>query len=182
MSEDFNKEKDTLLLRRFNDHEPSAFAEIYKKFFTELHAYAIYLSKYNDTEAEDIVQEAFIALWERKTMKFETCSQIKAFLYAIIKNQFGHYYEHLGVKDKYKENIITENKLSDEIEDSEMTASLIEYIEHLTEPGKEVMQLYLKGYEAEDIATKMQFNVQTIYNIKSKAIRQLRQLFKNKMQ
>ena len=61
-------------------------------------------------------------------------------------------------------------------------ASLIEYIEHLTEPGKEVMQLYLKGYEAEDIATKMQFNVQTIYNIKSKAIRQLRQLFKNRMQ
>ena len=63
------------------------------------------------------------ALWERKTMKFETCSQIKAFLYAIIKNQFGHYYEHLGVKDKYKENIITENKLSDEIEDSGLNIS-----------------------------------------------------------
>ena len=180
MGDDVNKEKWSLILKRFNKRDSSAFAEVYKMFFVELHAYAIRLYRSTSVDPQDAVQEAFIVLWERADMEFDSLANIKAFIYAIIKNQYGHYYEHLHVENKYRETIINENHFSDEVEESEMVASLTEYIERIPDPGKEVMRLYLKGYEAEDIAQKMNFNIQTIYNIKSKAINQLRLLFKKK--
>ena len=91
MGDDVNKEKWSVILKRFNKRDSSAFAEVYKMFFVELHAYAIRLYRSTSVDPQDAVQEAFIALWERADMEFDSLANIKAFLYAIIKKK-GDFY------------------------------------------------------------------------------------------
>lgn len=165
-----------LLLSRFNRRDPSAFAKIYATFFTELHVYAIRFYSNTSDSAEDAVQEAFCYLWERHNLVFNNLSNIKAFLYVAIKNRFKNRLSHLGVEQKYKDIMANEASFSEDIMESELAASMMEYVEHIPDPGGKILKLYLTGYDANEIAEKLQMNIRTVYNTKSRAIGTLRKL------
>lgn len=165
------------LLERFNKREASAFAMVYTKFFVELHAYALRLYGNIATAPEDVVQDAFSYLWERREVTFDEVLKIKAFLYVVIKNKYYHHLNHAGVVDKYRKTIEYENQFADDVFNCEQISFLLEYVERIPNIGRKVIKLYLDGYEAEDIAEKMQMSIQSIYNIKSQTIRTLKKYF-----
>lgn len=171
-----NFTEDRNILEHFNRRDTSAFAEVYSRFFVELHAYSLRLYGKTDIVPEDAVQDAFIYLWERKKETFETLSKIKSFLLVVLKHKYYNYLDHLGVVRKYEKAAEYENGSADDVLNSELFAAVMEYVERLPEPGGGVLKLYLKGYEAEDIAEKLQMNIQSVYNIKSLAIKKLKEL------
>ena len=83
----------------------------------------------------------------------------------------------MKVADRHKEAMEREARFDNDVADSELSVRLQEYVERLPDPGNRVIKFYLDGYEAKDIADKMNMSVQTIYNIKSQAINALRKLF-----
>ena len=175
-----NKEKDpdALLLKRFNRRETEAFTFVYMRFFTELHAYACRLYRHTQTLPEDAVQDVFCYLWENRHKSFDNLVNLKAFLYVMLKNRYIHHLEHQKVADRHKEIMEREAQFEQDVADSELAVKLKEYVEHIPEPGGQVIKYYLNGYEANDIAQKMGLSIQSIYNIKSQAIQFLRKLFK----
>lgn len=172
-----NEEEPAILLKRFNQREASAFGAIYMRFFTELHVYAMRFYSRTSESAEDAVQEAFYTLWERRELVFDSVTKIKAFLFVAIKNRYKNQLIHWGVEQKYKDIVEWESGFSEDIVESELAASLSEYVERMPEQEGKVMKLYLAGHEAEEIAAEMQWSVQTVYNVKSRAMRFLKRLF-----
>lgn len=180
MAENPDREEMSILLARFNKRDVLAFATVYKKIFVELYAYARCLYNNTTTDPEDVVQDAFSYLWEQRKLVFDRMFKIKAFLFVVIKNRYFHYLDHLGVVDKYKQVVEYENRFTSDVVYCEQLSMLMEYVERIPGVGREVIKLYLDGYEAEDIAEKMQMNVQSVYNIKSQTIRRLKNLFSSK--
>lgn len=168
---------DNLLLERFNRRDAKAFVSIYNHFFTELHAYAYHLYHQTSTLPEDAVQDVFCYLWESRQQTFNTLASLKSFLHVMLRNNYLHHLDHQKVEQKHKDLLERESRFSDTSWDSEVFIQLREYVERIPDPGNRVIKLYLDGYEAKDIAQEMQMNIQTIYNIKSKAISYLRKLF-----
>ncbi len=176
MKKTLNEQGGRVLLEQFNRRDTLAFAEVYTAFFVELHAYALSLYGKTDIVPEDVVQDAFIYLWERKKVTFDTLSKIKSFLFVVIKHKYYNYLNHLGVIRKYEKAVEYENGFTDPLPSSELFTSIMEQVERIPGTGGQVLKLYLDGYEAEDIAQEMQINVQSVYNIKSVAIKKLKRL------
>ena len=67
--------------------------------------------------------------------------------------------------------------MDEDILDSELMVSLWECVERIPNPEGKVLKLYLSGYEPEEIARQMKLSLQTIYNMKSKAVGKLKRFF-----
>lgn len=167
----------SFLLMRFNQRDSSAFAKIYTKLFMELHVYAVRFYCNTSDSAEDAVQEAFCYLWERQNVKFDSLEKIKAFLYVTIKNRYKNRLNHWEVEQKYKNVVERESEFLEDVLESELATSLLESVERIPDPGGKVMKLYLNGYEAEEIADRLQMSIHTVYNTKSRAIGMLKKFF-----
>ncbi len=75
----------------------------YRLIFNELYPVMCLFSKKfltDSDDAEDIVQEVFIELWNQHA-KFESFEQIKAFLYLSIKNRCLNFKKKLIVREKF---------------------------------------------------------------------------------
>lgn len=165
------------LLMRFNQRDTSAFATIYMDFFTELHVYANRLYCNTSESAADAVQEACCYLWERHDVIFDSLTKIKAFLFVAIKNRYKNHVNHLGVRQKYKDAMERETSFVEDVLDSELATSLLEYVEYIPDPEGKVMKLYLAGLDAEEIADHMKLSIRTVYNAKSRAVGMLKKFF-----
>ena len=122
----------------------------------------------------------FCWLWEDRSRKFETLIRLKAYLYVMIKNRYLHEVEHLKVEERHLEAMEHEANFAEEVRESERVVRLREYVERMPEPERGVIKLYLDGYEPGEIADRLQMSVQTIYNLKSRAVNFLRRLFGQK--
>lgn len=84
--------------------EEKAFREIFYQFYPALLKFASsYI--YDPYFAENIVQEAFVVLWEKRTL-LEPDSNLKAFLVTIVKNKALNYIE----KSRNRYRIEAENR------------------------------------------------------------------------
>ena len=175
-----NDENMDVLVKRFNRRDTKAFVAVYSAFFDELHAYAIRLFKDMPTAPEDAVQDVFCWLWEDRSRKFETLVRLKAFLYVMLKNRYLHEVEHLKVEERHHEAMEHEANFAEEVRESERVVRLREYVERMPEPERGIIKMYLDGYEPGEIAERLKMSVQTIYNLKSRAVNFLRRLFGQK--
>lgn len=87
------------------------------------------------------------------------------------------YLEHQKVQGKYKTYTETAQTFASEITENEVYAFLQKCLVMLPENCAQVMNLYLSGYEMEEIAGQLNLSLQTVYNTKSMAIRLLKKKF-----
>ena len=71
-------------LQRINTKQPEAFRELFSEFYNSLVLFAMGFVEQQDV-AEDIVQEVFIAVWERDA-QYPTYNAFRSFLYNSVKN------------------------------------------------------------------------------------------------
>lgn len=80
------KENELLLIKAFKEGNEQAFKKLFDKYHQKLYAYLFRLLDSKD-DAEDIVQETFIKIWEAREQFIEGYS-FDAFLFKIAKNAF----------------------------------------------------------------------------------------------
>lgn len=80
------KENELLLIQAFKEGNEKAFKKLFDKYHQKLYAYLFRLLDSKD-DAEDIVQETFIKIWEKRSQFIEGYS-FDAFLFKIAKNAF----------------------------------------------------------------------------------------------
>ncbi|MAZ73223.1 MAG: RNA polymerase subunit sigma-70 [Flavobacteriaceae bacterium] len=82
--------------------EKSVFSKLYKQYATSLHDFLYY--KYGlGTQANDMMQEAFVSLWE--ACKNVTPSKAKSFLFTVANNKVLNELKHQKVVLKYQKTI-----------------------------------------------------------------------------
>ena len=93
---------DRLLFDKIRGGNAKAFEYAFRKFSPRLEAFA---QKYtNDTnEAEDIVQDVFLKLWERREL-LDNIS-LTSFLFMMVRNSCLNYLKHRQIADTVQQRI-----------------------------------------------------------------------------
>ena len=166
--------KEELIIdNKFNKKE---FQKIYDLQFNPLCAFAL---KYiqNIEAVEDIVQEAFISLWEKRK-DFNEIFSIKSFLYTSIRNKCLNQIKHKKVVQKHEELLIyqleSEQLFTQHVIEEETFNRLYQEIHHLPDASKEIMLLALNGLKNPEIAEELNISVNTVKTQKKIAYSKLK--------
>ena len=126
----------------------------------------------NTTDAQDITQEVFLSLWEKRE-SIEIESRLYSFLYGIIQNKIFNYFrrkkisaKHLDAWDKITEDIPTQTStFIDTAILSKMELSITEEQNKLPERMKMVYELrYIKKMSVDYISQNLNISPNTVRN------------------
>jgi RNA polymerase sigma-70 factor (ECF subfamily) len=87
------------LFERVREGDAGAFEIIVRSYVKELGSFAKYFVKSHDV-AEDIVQNLFIHLWEKKN-SIRIKGRLRTYLFAAIRNRSLDYLKHQSIDQKY---------------------------------------------------------------------------------
>lgn len=159
----------------------NAFKFLFTAYYNRLLAY---INTYTNDKvhSEDIVQQAFLSLWEQKSKLDETKSP-KGYLYAIAYNRYIDTIKKAKKQDKLI-SLIWERALIDRIEeDTDALENRIEkmklVIEALPPKCKEILILNkVQGLKYKDIADQMGISVKTVESQMRIAFNKIREAYK----
>lgn len=157
-----------------------AFLYLYKKYAATLRYFS---SKYvdNDIQIEDVIQDAFLNLWEKR-YNFKTESTIKAYLYKIVRSYSIDTIRSSGIADRYAQKIVWEQEehesFLENIIESETFQMIQSVFNELTPACKEVYQLSLHGKSHEEISRTLDISINTVKKHKNNANHYMRERLK----
>lgn len=154
------------------------FENCFRKLYPTLCIFA-YRCLNDHKQSEDVVQDAFIKLWE-KYASFDQFYKVKAFLYITVRNSAFNLMQHARVADKYGMLMFGESDhldadLESAIIDSETNRLLYQAIETLPHQTKRVIILSLEEKSIREIAEELQISVETVKTLKKRAYKNLRE-------
>lgn len=170
----YNNDK-SLLLKDFNNRDTHAFSYVYNHNYKEFHLYASSLYVGTTVESKDAVQDVFLHIWKNDTITFNELINIKAYVIIMLKNRYKNYLQHLDCERRYNENLnLVDDNFDIDILENRLYTMADEILSLIPKESAEILRLYIEGWKPEEIATKLNKPIQTIYNKKSEAISILR--------
>lgn len=152
-------------VEKIHQNDRPLFRLLYNTYCKALTSYAISLLGSRE-EAEDVVQEAFTAIWEKGGQNFINISHVKRFLYLFVRNKCVDTLRHKKIIDDYALDFTaSERKLSDEDKDlftEDIYMQLFRMIDLMPERQREVFLLYMKGKTNQEIADALHVSIETV--------------------
>jgi RNA polymerase sigma-70 factor, ECF subfamily len=170
--------KDSGKLYSPGDTGEEAFEQVFKTNFKNLHAYAYTIIR-DDIMAEEIVQNVFCRLWEKKS-RVEIQISLTAYLYRSVYNESLNYLKHLKVRAAYNNYAQSQMKMnSDNAEKKillgDLEIKLNQALSELPEQCRTIFQMSrFEELKYQEIADRMGLSVKTIENQMGKALKRLR--------
>lgn len=159
-------------------------APIFKLYHKSLCYFARQLVN-NDGQADDIVADAFIKVWQKKD-DFENLVSIKAFMYVTIRNSCCNYLKHIRRRTASHEEILRmAEKDEDYIESKMIKADLLQVVlqevENLPPVRRKIFKMiYLEDLSIFEIAKKLNITVDTVRVQKARALHGIRSVILKK--
>ncbi len=162
------------LIRKLREGGESAFEEIFNEWHAPLVLNAYRITD-NQSAAEDIAEDAFIKLWEKRDT-FSEIHSLKSYLYTMTRNASLNWleknkreklrYHKLPVKDLDDSPTMLENMIF-----HEMMAGIYSVLEKLPGQCRKVFIMhYLEGKEIRDIARELNITTGTVNTHKFRGI------------
>lgn len=158
--------------------EHSSFEVLFKSNFKRLYAYALTLLR-DDSHAEEIVQNVFYKIWEKKG-KIDIQTSVTAYLYRSVYNDCLNYLKHRKVKAAYAlHTSLSQKSESDnatsKVQLSELQQKLDAALYDLPEQCRTIFQMSrFEDLKYQEIAARLGISVKTVENQMGKALRILR--------
>lgn len=171
---------DEMLLELFNERDAYAFGVVYRRFYRELFLYADYLFRTLEVGPEDAIQDLFADIWVRPSVKFDTLEYVKTFCFIALKNAYKNAVKHLGCRQRFELEAKVELEFAGEVERAELYGSLYDAVQLLPADYATVIRMYLEGWKPEEIATRLNLALQTVYNKRREAVLLLRETMNSK--
>ena len=153
----------------------SYFSTQFHTYYRPLCLYALRLLD-NTDEAEDVVQDTFAALWEKRDT-LQQIASIKSYLYTAVRNNCL-----MKLRTKKEFDSVEELQLMDEytpeevIARAELEAKLWKMIDELPERQREIFLMAKRdGMAYREIAEETGLSVKTVENHVTRALKSLRQ-------
>ena len=170
---------DLEILFRFRNGDEDAFKLIFGMFYKRLCFFASGISEVEG--CNDIVQDAFVKLWERRT-KFDRIDSIKSFLYQTVKNTCINIYKHKQVVLRHIESTydpVEEINIFHSIIEAEVAGEIQKAIQKLAPGYQKVIYLsYFQGMSNQEVADSLEVSINTVKTQKLRALQQLKLLIK----
>jgi len=174
------KEED--ILSKLHAHDFTAIDDMYILYYDDLCRYA---SRFFYTEAEEIVQDVFLRLMEKKD-RLTTLTRVKPFLYRSVLNACVNKNEHNKVQRKYQDETVYLLKQI-ELEDSDFNIDktiddyVKESIKELPPQARRIFKMkYSEGLKYKEIAEKLGISPKTVETHILRGLKNIRNFMKNK--
>ncbi len=172
-------ENESKLLTRLRVGERTALAEIFRVYSKELFEFARKSIEVKE-DCEEIVQDVFVSLWERREVL--EIDSLKAYLFTSVKYKVIRYIKHLAVKRKYEahyrhfeSNYIVPTDPEQEPSMIELHARLTESLQALPARCREAFQLRLEqNLSNTEIAQRLHISKRTVEDYMTIAFAHLR--------
>lgn len=166
---------DHILMNGIRSGDPAAFEELFNRYWEPLFAAAVYRLKSRDL-AQDVLQELFVDLWEKRA-SLEIHTSVKGYLNQALKNRIINKIKSETVRDKYEKMILDHyetNPLGTEYRVSEnfLNHEIRKDSALLPDRCKEVFEL--SRYEQlshKEIGEKLNISPKTVENHIGKALK-----------
>ncbi|PMD88462.1 RNA polymerase sigma-70 factor [Siphonobacter sp. BAB-5405] len=153
------------------------FEQLFKTHVKKLHAYAYTLVK-DDVMAEEMVQNVFCRLWEKKLLIRESTT---GYLYRAVYHESLNYLKHVKVEQSYLQ--YAQRELNDRPQQPTHTLELVELEERLNQALRDLPEkcrtvfhlCRVEELKYQQIADLLEIPVKTVENQMGKALRFLRQ-------
>lgn len=155
-----------------------AFERAFKEHFKALHAYAFTIIK-DEENAEEIVQNVFFKLWEKKE-QMEAITSLKAYLYKATYNDSLNFLKHTKVRAAYETYVKSSNSEGsnaiDTLSTKELQAKIDKALNELPEQCRTIFQMSrFEELKYREIADQLGLSVKTVENQMGKALKVLRE-------
>ena len=177
------QESDLLLLNGIQKGDSDAFELLFRKYYASLCVFAVKYIHDSDS-AREIVQDLFVSLWEnRANIGIE--KSLKSYLTVAVRHNCVRFLKQQNANrpiDTLSENEYPEDYLYDSLELDELYKQLLNAIEQLPEQCKKIFKLSrFEELKYSEIAEKLGLSVKTIETQMGRALKMLREKFKNKI-
>jgi len=163
---------------RANGISETAFEEVFKTHFTPLHAYAMTILR-EDVMAEEIVQQVFVRLWEKKE-NIRIRQSVAAYLYGAVHNGCLNYLKHQKVKQAHHMHVQHTSGHSPENASrklilKELEAKIADALSRLPAQCRMIFQMSrFEELKYREIAERLNLSVKTVENQMGKALKIMR--------
>jgi RNA polymerase sigma-70 factor (ECF subfamily) len=156
-----------------------AFSKLFYRLYPQLVKFAW---RYTRTEppAKDIVQDAFLKLWEKRD-NIDPKQSIKAYLFQIVRNKSLNYLRDAAPFDNNIEDLSQEMMKSYEYvpevttTEDQLGKKMLQWIDELPGRQREAIRLSrFEGFDHEEIASVMDISARTVNNHIVAALKTLR--------
>ncbi|NQX37619.1 RNA polymerase sigma-70 factor, Bacteroides expansion family 1 [Pedobacter steynii] len=158
--------------------DSDAFIEIYNRFQALMYVYACKITM-DKEEAEDIVQEVFIYLWDKRTTVILR-SSLSSYLYSAVRYKFFNLLDHQKVRKDYRlsfQNFLDQGEyITDNyIREKEFSQLIEKEIAALPDKMREIFELSRKqNLSRKEISEKLNVSEKTVKNQINNALKILR--------
>lgn len=176
------KENDIVVIKAFKKGDSKAFELLFNKYHKKLYAYLFRLLNSKE-DAEEIVQETFIKIWEKREEFIEGYS-FDAFLFKIAKNSFISLTRKKINREVFEKHPEIYTKADHNTSENYLifkeTKEIIDtIIEGLPPNRKEIFRLRrIENLSRQEIADKLEISIPTVDNQLMKANNYLKEEFK----
>lgn len=153
-----------ILIERLKRNDRNAYSELFDRYFDKLFTFALNMV-FREDVANDIVQEVFIAIYE-KSVFTNYKGSLKAYLYMSVRNRCYNYLRDAKVEDRnmalYAEAAVYSDSV-DVIDEEEILEKIRQVMDELPDRCREVCLLrFVQGYKYSDIAKQLSMNENTV--------------------
>ncbi|MBN8674340.1 MAG: RNA polymerase sigma-70 factor [Chitinophagales bacterium] len=164
---------DPLFADSFQQGEEAAFDCLFREYFPSLAYFANRIVS-NPATAEDLVQDCFVQLWQRRD-RLSHVKAIKSYLYTSVRNKCLKFLEQQKRQATFNEPDKADPGIEDVVIAAETARELYQFIETLSPALQQVIRLYyLEGKSNREIAQQLQIEPDTVTRQRLRAIMALR--------
>lgn len=171
-------QNDFIVLNKIKKGDIKAFESIFKLYYSPLCLYAASLTGQMES-AEEIVQELFYIFWKERE-NINLLYSLKSYLYGAVRNRSFQYLEHLEVRKRHREAMLSEESTGStspqqQLEYKELQQVIDKTISKLPERRQRIFQMHrFEGMKYAEIASVLSLSVKTVEAEMTKALQTLR--------
>lgn len=173
-----NSSEEKILFEAIRKNDEKAFEKLFHGYYGNLCLYASSIL-HDDISAEEIVQDFFVKLWEKR-QQLVIDTSVKNYLFRSVKNLCLNLIQHSKTKLRHAQTILSDAKNNQTIEDNFIEINLAEKIEEsiqsLPEKRREIFRLSREeGLKYREISERLEISIKTVEAQMSLAIKTLRE-------
>lgn len=178
----FENNTETEILSLLQHGNVYAYELIFRRYYVSLCGFAMRFLQQPDP-AEEIVQNIFLKLWEKRE-ELSIDSSLKSYLFRAVYNSCNNHLAHIKIQNKYisfaRQAILRNESLSDPVMDSlaykELNDNITEAIERLPTECKKIFKMSrFDGMKYMEIADQLGISIKTVETQISRALIRLRE-------
>ncbi len=158
----------------------AAFEKIFRRYYRPLCLFSTKILG-DDEPAEEVVQDFFVKLWERRE-GFMVEASVKNYLFRSVKNLSINVIKHEQIKLKHAQQVMADaeaNDFKDHFMEVDLERAIEKSIEELPEKRREIFRLSREeGLKYREIAERMNISIKTVEAQMGLAIKTLRDKLK----